>query len=131
MSTSLLAKKEIWQEVCHVLIKLILRGQQHRLVVDEQQQQVEEEQHHNAEEHHQDGRNAVLLGNHTCLGIQWLQQVRQTCADAIALWQGVALSIGCCLLGVANREVARFRRHTHLTSLAARVHEAHLAAQGP
>ena len=126
---SLLAEEEVWEEVGHILIKLILRGQQHRLVVDEQQQQVEEEQQHNASQHHQDGRNAVLLGNDACLGIQWLQQVRQTCANTIALWQWVALSIGCGLLGVANREVASFRRHAHLTSLAARIHEAHLAGQ--
>ena len=126
---SLLTEEEVWEEIGHILIKLILRGQQHRLVVDEQQQQVEEEQQHNASQHHQDGRNAVLLGNDTCLGIQWLQQVRQTCANTIALWQWVALSIGCGLLGVANREVASFRRHAHLTSLAARIHEAHLAGQ--
>ena len=130
-STSLLAEEKVWEEVCHVLIELILRGQQHRLVVDEQQQQVEEEQQHNASQHHQDGRDAVLLGNDTCFGIQWLQQVRQTSANAIAFWQGVALSIGCGLLGVADWEVASFGRHTHLTSLTARIHEAHLAAEGP
>ena len=34
---SLLTEEEVWQEVGHVLVELILRGQQHRLVVDEQQ----------------------------------------------------------------------------------------------
>ena len=132
-STSLLTKEEIWQEVCHVLIELILRGQQHRLVVNEQQQQVEEEEQHDAGEHHQDSRDAVLLGNDTCFGVQWLQQVRQTCANAIALWQWVTLSIGCRLLGISDREVALWglHRHTHLAVLASRVHEAHLAAQRP
>ena len=131
IADSLLTKEEVWQEVCHVLIELILRGQQHRLVVNEQQQQVEEEKQHDAGEHHQDSRDAVLLGNDTCFGVQWLQQVRQTCANAIALWQWVTLSIGCRLLGISDREVALWglHRHTHLAVLAGRVHEG--AAQGP
>ena len=43
----LLTKEEIWQEVCHILVELILWWQQHRLVVDQEQQQVKEAEHSN------------------------------------------------------------------------------------
>eukprot|EP00414_Alexandrium_minutum_P004902 CAMPEP_0113839736 /NCGR_PEP_ID=MMETSP0328-20130328/11239_1 /TAXON_ID=39455 /ORGANISM="Alexandrium minutum" /LENGTH=98 /DNA_ID=CAMNT_0000808371 /DNA_START=38 /DNA_END=334 /DNA_ORIENTATION=- /assembly_acc=CAM_ASM_000350 len=45
---SLVAEEEVREDVGHVLVKLILRGQEHGLVVDEQQQQVEEEQQNDA-----------------------------------------------------------------------------------
>ena len=51
-ANSLLTEEEIWEEVLHVLIELILRRQQHRLVVEKQQQQVEEEKQDNASDHH-------------------------------------------------------------------------------
>ena len=135
---SLLAEEEVREEVGHVLVELILGRQQHRLVVEEQQQQVEEEEHHDSKHHHEDGRNAVLLGNHTSLRVQWLQQVRQTSADAIAFWERVAFTVRCCSLGVAHRVVAwPFRGHlivpdhVDLALRGGRVHEAQLAAEGP
>ena len=135
---SLLAEEEVREEVGHVLVELILGRQQHRLVVEEQQQQVEEEEHHDSKHHHEDGRNAVLLGNHTSLRVQWLQQVRQTSADAVAFWEGVAFTVRCCSLGVAHRVVAWpfcghliVPDHVDLALRGGRVHEAQLAIEQP
>ena len=91
----------------------------------------------------QDGRDAVLLRNNACLGIQGLQQVRQASADAVSLRQGVTLAIGRSSLGVAHGVDAVFSRHIrfvlHRRSCShidlairdGRVHKAQLAAQRP
>ena len=91
----------------------------------------------------QDGRDAVLLRNNACLGIQGLQQVRQASADAVSLRQGVTLAIGRSSLGVAHGVDAVFSRHIrfvlHRRSCShidlairdGRVHEAQLAQEQP
>merc|ERR1712032_1383285 len=74
---SLLAKEEVWQEVGHVLVELVLRWQQHRLIVDQQQQHVEEEEEDNRGEEHGVRPDALLLGGDAGLAVQGLQQVAQ------------------------------------------------------
>eukprot|EP00448_Togula_jolla_P009583 CAMPEP_0170595526 /NCGR_PEP_ID=MMETSP0224-20130122/14613_1 /TAXON_ID=285029 /ORGANISM="Togula jolla, Strain CCCM 725" /LENGTH=197 /DNA_ID=CAMNT_0010919721 /DNA_START=80 /DNA_END=673 /DNA_ORIENTATION=+ len=80
-----LAEEKVRQEVSHVLIKLILRGQEHGLVVDQQEQQVEEEEQDNANDHHGVGRDAILLCSNSILAVERLQEIAQTSPDAEAL----------------------------------------------
>merc|ERR1719330_331666 len=104
-SASLLAEEKIRQEIRHVLVEFILRGQEHRLVVDQKQQQIEKEEEDNARDHDNVRGDAVLLGCHAVLAVQRLQQVAEASSDAVALGKWVSLAISrqlaCCKAGCA------------------------------
>eukprot|EP00444_Apocalathium_aciculiferum_P002007 CAMPEP_0183388212 /NCGR_PEP_ID=MMETSP0370-20130417/3880_1 /TAXON_ID=268820 /ORGANISM="Peridinium aciculiferum, Strain PAER-2" /LENGTH=208 /DNA_ID=CAMNT_0025567071 /DNA_START=52 /DNA_END=679 /DNA_ORIENTATION=- len=93
LASLILAEEEVRQEVGDVLVELVLRRQQHGLVVDEQQEGVEEEQEDDAQEQHGVGADAVLLRRDTDLAVQRLEEVAQARADAHTLGQGVAHAV--------------------------------------
>merc|ERR1712146_322655 len=80
-TSSLLAKEEVGQEIGDVLIELILRGQEHGLVVDQQQEQVPEEQADNADAHDDESGNTHLLRDEITAVVQWLEQVAEGRTD--------------------------------------------------
>merc|ERR550532_3666128 len=94
-ASSLLSEEKIWQEGCHLLIKLILRWQEHRLVIDQQKQRVEEEEQNNASDHDNVCGDAVLLCCDTILAVQWFEQIAQACSDTITFRDRSALSVWC------------------------------------
>ena len=111
-----------------IFVELVLGRQQDRLVVEQQEQEVEQEQHDDACHHHKHGRDAVLLGHNSRFSVQWLQKVRQASADAIALWQRVALAVGRGPLGIAHWVDAVLSRHVRFVSYLCSRRHGHLAS---